>query len=455
MSVFRWVVVAGFFACSFAGAQDEHSSHGAHGAHAAPTDHAAMGHSQRRGQISFLPADCGAQEIWDSVTAMCMPYPSGEPLTHWMLHGNVFGVGVAQSGPRGRDGWVSTQMFMGNLGRTLGERHFVNLGLMATLEKFTLPRAGYPLLLQTGEADRDGNPYIDGQHPHTTPVMGLTLSDTIRLGDGTGKRFLKLHFSPRGASTDGPIVFMHRPTGVSHPDAPLGHHIGQDAGHITSTVIGATLGSGDHQIEVSAFDGQEPEPDLVNLPVGAPDSAAARYTLRISDQWLGIASLAYVHEPHAHAHGGLTPSYDSGITHLVRYSLSAYSKHRLGEWDLFQTFIYGSYRTFGVDILRHSLAHEFLLQRSGSEIFGRAQVLERVPAELGLPGVASPLDGRWVAAFTLGYAHTLVDWGAARLALGASGTKHFLPGEFIGAYGGNPWAGRVFLRLGGMEMGAL
>src|SRR5262249_45983389 len=147
---------------------------------------------------------------------------------------------------------------------------------MGTFERWTFPDRGYPELLQIGETDENGVPFIDAQHPHSSPIMGLTLSDTIRLETSREKDYLKFFFAPRGESTDGPIAFMHRPSGMANPDAPLGHHVGQDVGHISSTVIGASLKLGETRIEASTFNGTEPEPDKVDLPLGPPNSYAVR-----------------------------------------------------------------------------------------------------------------------------------------------------------------------------------
>lgn len=422
-------------------------------------EHSGMDHSEHashkknRGKVFLIPSDCGESEIWDSVTAMCMPYPMGHEMSHLMIHGNIFATGIAQSGPRGEDAIVSTQMLMGNLGRTLGEHHFVNLGLMVTGEKWTLPAKGYPLILQTGESNHDGYPYIDAQHPHSSPIMGITLSDTIRLGESSGKNYLKFFFAPRGQSTDGPITFMHRPTGVLHPDAPLGHHLGQDVGHISSTVIGGIFKWKDTQVEASAFNGEEPEPEEVDLPMGSPNSGAARLIQFFTPDLFAMASVAYVKSPHPHGHvGSAPPSFDETISDLFRYSASVYGHFSLGEgWETYQTLIYGSIRTFGVDTSRHSFSYEFSVKHSASTIFSRTEVLERMPAELSIASLTS-LEKYWVVAATLGYSHLIWDFTAIKLNLGASVTKSFMPSAFSAAYDGNPWSGKIFLQLSGMDM---
>ena len=209
-----------------------------------------------RNPISIAPKDCTEMEVWDVGMGMCMPLPMADmPMSMVMVHGNAFGAYVTESGPRGRDALVSPNMIMLDVGKTYGDLHYINLDVMVTTEKWTFPENGYPELLQIGEEKANGDPYLDAQHPHSSPIMGLTLSDTIKLGPGE-KDHLKVFFAPRGGATDGPVAFMHRPTGMMNPDAPLGYHIGQDVGHITSTVIGGSFKKRKIRFEASAFHGR-------------------------------------------------------------------------------------------------------------------------------------------------------------------------------------------------------
>ena len=54
-------------------------------------------------------------------------------------------------------------------------RSRMRAALMGTTELWTYPRRRYPELLQVGEERSDGSPCIDAQHPHSSPIMGLTL----------------------------------------------------------------------------------------------------------------------------------------------------------------------------------------------------------------------------------------------------------------------------------------
>jgi len=388
------------------------------------------------------PTDCSFMQIWDVGMNMCMPYPrEGMPMKMAMLSGSVYGGYIAQEGPRGHDAWVSTNMIMADIGMSLSDRHYLNVDLMMTAEKWTLPNSGYPLFLQIGEENAQAMPFIDAQHPHSSPLMGLTLSDTIRLGTDDA---LKFFFAPRGETTDGPIAFMHRVTGMINPDAPLGHHIGQDVGHVTSTVIGGSLKWGSTRIEASTFHGGEPSPTRVDLPLGTPDSIAIRLIQEFTSDHRVMASGAYINQPEPSA---------PDITNEWRYSASTYDRFRLSEtWTLHHTLIYGAVTHYDRATWLNSLSEEFLFSASRSNLWGRLEVLQRTPEELEIPVAGDANSGRWVAAFTLGYTYYLAKLDGATLGLGASITKDFLPDEFASSYGGNPWSGKLFLHLKGMRM---
>jgi hypothetical protein len=373
-----------------------------------------------------------------------MPLPmTGMPMRMIMLNGNAFGVFVTQQGPRGRDAWTGPDMIMTDAGTSVGDRQYLNIDLMTTFERWTFPQRGYPLLLQIGETDENGVPFIDGQHPHNSPIMGLTLSDTIKLDTGGEKDHLKLFFAPRGESTDGPIAFMHRTTGMVNPDAPLGHHVGQDVGHITSTVIGASIKLHDFRIEASTFNGEEPEPTKVDLPLGTPNSYALRLTKEFNPSITAMASAAYVKNPEPD---------DPSLAFVTRYSASLYSQNPIGQWRFFNSLIFGMITKYDHAPLLLSLGEEFLFRSpGGSQIFGRVETLQRTPEELAIEST-DPNSGNWILATTLGYSQVLYRLDGAELALGGSVTQDFLPSEYKASYGGDPWSGKVFLQLNGLKM---
>ena len=393
--------------------------------------------------LSTGPADCAVNETWDGPMGMCMPSAnSGVPMAMLIVNGNAFAVYITEQGPRGRNTFAGPNMFMVDLGKTFGERHYLNLDYMGTVELWTFPSNGSPELLQIGENQSNGQPFLDAQHPHSSPVMGLTLSDTINLGENES---LKLFLAPRGESTDGPVAFMHRPTGKVNPDVPLGHHIGQDVGHISSTVIGEALKLGNFHIEASAFHGAEPQPTQVDLPLGTPDSGAFRLTEELSSAHSIMASVAYVNAPE--------PA-DPDIAFEVRTSASLYDQfHVSGGWEFFNTLIYGAITQYDHASILNSFLEEFWFHKEESNFWGRVEYLQRTSAELQISKIADQNSGQWVWAFTAGYTRALAHLGGAMLGLGGSVTADALPDDFSAAYGTSlPLTGKIFLQVSGMGM---
>ncbi len=381
-------------------------------------------------------------EVMNPTSAMCEPFPmAGMPMRMAMLHANAFLVDDVEEGGRGRNEISSPNMFMADVGTSVGDRQYLNAELMGTLERWTVPLAGNPNLLQVGEVDLQNRPFVDAQHPHSSPIMGLTLSDTISLE--RNKDYIKLFIAPRGSSTDGPIAFMHRPTAAYDPDAPLGHHVGQDVGHISSTVLGLALSVDRTVVEISAFNGREPLPDAVDLPLGTPDSYAVRLTRYFSPKIFAMVSAAVVRHPEP-----ASPDLDQ----VVRYSGSVYGEHEWGGISFRDSAIYGLINFYDDTPALNSLLYEVLIPRKDFRYWSRFEYLQRTAAELGVSGASNPTQPQWVTAATLGITKIFSlpqgqEWG-----VGASVTKDFLPSLFESAYGGDPLSARIFLQYRAMKM---
>ena len=375
--------------------------------------------------------------------SMCMPNPnSPQPEVAVSGQFNAFGVFSALQGPRGVDQFAAPNWIMIDAGRRLGDRQFVNVDLMGTAELWTYPWHGYPELMQVGEERRDGTPYIDAQHPHSSPIMGLTLSDTITLAR---ERSLKVYFAPRGESTDGPVAYLHRTSARDNPDAPLGHHVAQDVGHISSTVLAAQLSAGKWVYEASAFNGAEPEPMHVNLPLGPLNSGAARVTYLVNPGHRVMAAVAQVEQ--------VDPAYP-GTTSATRLSASIYDHFASGgRWRIDHTFIFGSIRRHPDGVTLNSLLDEVTVANGPGELWGRVEVLQRLSSELEIsnaPTATAADDKRWVSALTVGYTHWIAEAHHIDFGFGSSMTADFVPGPWATAYGSRvPLTVRVILQLRG------
>jgi hypothetical protein len=358
--------------------------------------------------------------------------------TMLMLHGYGFFETVAEEGAqRGRADFSAPDMFMADLGTTLDDHQYLNLDVMLTSDLWLVPAVGTPELLQIGENQASGRPFVDAQHPHSSPIMGLTLSDTFSLADD--KSALKLFFAPRGESTDGPIAYMHRITGEVNPNTPLGHHIGQDVGHITSTVLGESLKLGSFHIEASVFNGAEPDPTQVDLPIGNINSYAVRAIEEFSPEVMAMVSYANVGTP------------EPGIANDERFSASLYTHVPLTETFTFHnTLIYGGVTNIDNATFLNSFLDEVLFGDKVTSLFARVEELQRTPGELQITS-ATPNVGEWVTALTVGYSHQVVAWDGWELRAGLAITNDQLPADFQTAYEGNPFSYQFFFQLGGTQ----
>lgn len=373
---------------------------------------------------------------------MAMPFPMAHmPMSMLMLHGYGFFEAIAEEGQaRGRADFSAPNMLMADLGTSVGDSQYLNLDLMLTSDLWLVPKNGTPELFQIGESQADGTPFLDAQHPHSSPIMGLTLSDTIVL-DAGDKSYLKLFAAPRGESTDGPVAYMHRLTGMVNPDTPLGHHIGQDVGHISGSVLGGSLKLGPIHVEGSFFDGTEPDPTQVDLPLRSPDSFGIRSILDLATDCQVMASYARVQNP------------EPGITQAERFSASLYTRTPLSEaWSFYNTAIYGGITHIDQASYLNSVLEEFAFKSEKMAIFGRVEVLQRTPNQLGVTGILDPNDGRWIEAVSFGYSHRVLSWDGWELRAGGEVTNDITPPEYSGLYEGNPFSYKFFFQLGGSQM---
>src|SRR5207244_354614 len=138
---------------------------------------------------------------------------------------------------------------------------------MLSAEPGTIGKAGYPLLLQTGETADGRTPLVDRQHPHD---LFMELSASYALSAGPGGSLFVYGGLP-GEPALGPPVFMHRMSGEWFPDAPIGHHW-LDSTHITYGVLTGGLVDGMWKFEGSLFRGREPDENRTDIETGNLDS---------------------------------------------------------------------------------------------------------------------------------------------------------------------------------------
>jgi len=146
----------------------------------------------------------------------------------------------------------------------------LTLHAMATAEPFTLRRLGSAQVFQSGET-LDNLPLRDYQHPHD---LLMTLDGRFEWSASPATTVFASAAIVGGPAL-GPTPFMHRASADFHPTSPLSHHM-LDSTHITHGVV--TIGARRRAwgLEVSAFQGREPDENRRDLDLGPLDSVSAR-----------------------------------------------------------------------------------------------------------------------------------------------------------------------------------
>ena len=359
-----------------------------------------------------------------------------------MFHGFVFAQYDHQSGPRGDNQFGSL-----NWGMIMASREIAG-GLfqprtMLSLDPWTVSNRGYPLLLQSGEV-YGGQPLHDRQHPHDFWMeLGALYERPV-----SKNLALSFYAAPSGEPALGPVAFMHRPSAMDNPAAPLSHHW-QDATHVSFGVLTAGVFSRRWKLEGSAFNGREPDENRWNFDAIRIDSYSGRLTFNPDSSWSFAGGYGHLKSPEA-----LNPQ--ESMQRVVLSALHGRAIGAEGQWA--SAFIFGSNKHAGEATLSHSflLESEAVMDRENT-VFGRAELVQKTPEDLALdqgPVFPSPVPTftsarRFnVGEASLGYVREVWRGNGATVGVGGIGTVNFLPSALEAYYGSRAPAGVfVFLRL--------
>ena len=382
--------------------------------------------------ISMSRMASGTTWIPDAVTLPTRELMAGT----WdlMLHGFVFGQYDKQDGPRGDDqlGSLNWGMFMAS--HDLAGGRF-QARTMLSLDPWTVTPRGYPLLLQTGESYR-GNPLHDRQHPHDFFMeLGVLYDRSI-----TKSLAIELYAAPSGEPALGPVAFMHRPSAMDNPLAPIGHHW-QDATHIAFGVVTAGIYGRAWKLEGSAFNGREPDENRWNVDPIALDSYSARLTVNPGTHWSLTTGYGYLKSPEA-----LHPN--ESLHRVAASVLQGTTLGSDGQWST--ALVWGANRFGSASTWSHAalLESEAILSRWNT-VFGRAELARKSAEDLVLPTSSFAPDRLFsVGNVSLGYIRELGRGYGVTLGLGAQGIVNVVPRELEPFYGSRaPSGGLLFLRL--------
>ena len=353
---------------------------------------------------------------------------------NWTLmgHGMLNLVYDRQGGPRGDAMTFVSGMLMGMAQRSVGNG---TLQFKAMLSPDPLMgKRGYPLLLASGETADGVEHLVDRQHPHD---LFMELSGSLSQSIGTN-RSVFLYGGLPGEPAFGPPAFMHREAVMDSPEAPISHHW-LDSTHISFGVLTAGVVLDRVKLEVSRFNGREPDQRRYNIETGPLDSTAVRLSWNPADTLSLQGSWGHFEEPEQ-----LEPGVDQ-----KRLSASAlYAREVAPGLKLTGTLAWGrkSIRHHGEWQRDDAFVAELGLKRGPWTIFSRGEMTEN--REL-----LESEDEEHGPAFRVGK----VSVGAIRdvrlaehLSLGAGGlvALNFVPDALRDAYGSsNPLGAMAFVRL--------
>ena len=353
----------------------------------------------------------------------------------YMLHGNLFlrytNQDFSNKGTRGGDKFDAPNwaMFMGQ--RQVGKNGLLHFSTMLSLDPIT-EKTGYPLLFQSGET-YNGKALIDRQHPHDL-FSELSVSYSQALSN---KADVFIYVGYPGEPALGPVAFMHRPSALDNPDAPITHHW-VDATHISFGV--ATLGVryGNFKIDGSSFTGREPDENRYDFDKPLFNSWSGRLSYNPTKNWALQVSHGFIKSPEA-LHPG---------ENINRTTASAiYSLPLAHDGTFNATAIWGVNKSKG-----HSGENAIVLEASWKKnmltLHSRYEYVQKSIEELVLDEDIYGHNTNFpVNVITAGVNYDLLKFGGTRLALGSLFTLYHTEKKLNNLYGKNPMAFEIYLRL--------
>jgi hypothetical protein len=353
--------------------------------------------------------------------------PDSAPMRGWMVplgkgglmvHGNAFVAYDWFSSARGDGSFISTNDVGAMAWYPLGPLE-LSASAMLSAEPLTVGTAGYPLIFQTGETAY-GEPLHDRQHPHDL-FMELALNADMMFTQGFG---LEVYVAPAGEPALGPPAFMHRPSAMSDPLAPIGHHW-LDSTHISFGVVTVGLFSKAVKVEGSWFNGREPDEVRYDLDLRVPDSWSARATVNLADNWSLQASYGFLKSPEA----------EDPVNSLQRITTSVLYNHPIpGGGNFAVTLAYGeNIPTYG--LATHSVMQETTCDLNAhNTVFQRIEYGMRTGKDLAV-GDSNERVGFHLAVIDLGYVRYFGPWGGVSPGVGVRGEIGFMGADLGRFYG--------------------
>jgi hypothetical protein len=355
----------------------------------------------------------------------------------FMFHGDIFPrynqADLFNKGKRGAAKWDAPNMLMAMGQRKTGKNGLFHFNIMLSADALISGDSGYPLLFQSGETWK-GKPLVDRQHPHDL-FSELSVSYAYALSK---KADLYAYFGYPGEPAIGPVTFMHRPSAMFMPDAPIGHHWA-DATHITFGV--ATLGFrfDRFKLEASSFTGREPDENRYNFDKPLFDSWSGRLSYNPGENWSLQVSHGFIKSPEAQHPGEDVNRTTASATFVYPFSSRVYFA---------STALWGQNKMSGHGSSNSALL-EATLKSNRVVLYTRYEWVEKSVEELDLDPLiyGDPENLFPVNAISLGMGYDLFSIGNLNIACGGQ-LSFYKAGQALRTlYGSSPVSGQLYLHI--------
>ncbi len=347
-------------------------------------------------------------------------------------------------GRRGDSRFFSNSMVM-LMGRRQAAEGVWGVNLMASLDPVFNGEFGYPDLFQTGETAH-GQKLTDYQHPHDL-IDEVTVSYSRPIGRGIGAF---VYGGPVGEPALGGPTFMHRPSGLEIPEAPITHHW-FDSTHISFGVVTAGINGEKWQLEGSAFNGREPDENRYDIDPIRLDSASGRLTFNPTPNLSLNTSYGFLKSPESSTPGIDEHRFTAALIWNMPFGAERQSAEASQGHEMEHSESTGTLRNlaftaaFGRKMVQGTNSDGFLAEATyaagPNSIFGRWEHVEK--DEL----VGVPAGNYMINKFLVGGVHDLAQKDGFDVGLGAYAGFYIFPSSLEPFYGRSPVTLGVFLRI--------
>ncbi len=391
-------------------------------------------HGASADTVELFPAREASGTVWlPNETPM---FGSEHSWNGWsvMLNGVAFASFLYEPGEVHRTGGFSTDQFVStNWGMLMARRRAgtarVGFRAMVSVEPWTVPGCGYISFLATGEIC-EGDTIHDRQHPHD--LFMEIAADYDR--DLRGSWRWQLYGGLAGEPALGPPAFPHRISAILNPIAPISHHW-MDSTHITFGLVTAGFYDRRWKMEMSVFNGREPDENRGNLDLAALDSVSGRVTFLPNERLAFQISAGHLTE----AHPEFAPRPPSDVDRVTASATYHRPLTAQGIWAT--TLAWGMNSglvvvpTGAFDVTTHAVLLESSATfRDRDTLFGRAELVQKPAEDLHAHEYGAEIFP--VAKVQGGYARQFKAWKGLTPSVGGSVSLSIVPPELSSRYGG-------------------